>query len=281
VFGYTSSWSDAGPILFDESLSESWDTVAVHELVEEVGSKLEPSTGVYTAGVDGVYELSISGVCILHAGDYLYVSLVGAGTEEEDDYFIDSGYFGEESSSVSFQCSATIHVMLIKGQEIYLQFTNYTGSPRLGWLHWGITLYTILPSSGALEMTTQGHMESSAAINFVYLGLSLFSISVVFLCFLYLVVPRRPRRPASSTVPRISMISMTSERTARTARTSTTSMSSMSSNNSRTLFVINDINDIDDINDINDNNNIDDTNVINKINDIEDISNINYNDMNE
>ena len=31
-----------------------------------------------------------------------------AGTEEEDDYFIDSGYFGEESSSVSFQCSATM-----------------------------------------------------------------------------------------------------------------------------------------------------------------------------
>jgi len=63
----------------------------VYEEVEEANSRLDKDTGVYTAGVDGVYKISVSGIAEVWPYDQgVRVNLTGAGNTAEDAFFINS-----------------------------------------------------------------------------------------------------------------------------------------------------------------------------------------------
>jgi len=132
ICGYNRMWMSEGTIKFDGG------GAAVHQEVEEVGSVLDGATGVYTAGADGTYEVSLSGVCGVDSAEEVYISLVGAGTESEDEFFIDSY---SNAITLQDQCAATRQVTLKEGQQLHIDFNIKSGSPMIGQVKFCVTLY--------------------------------------------------------------------------------------------------------------------------------------------
>jgi len=130
ICGWREYWANDGTITYD----------TVHTEVEEVSSVLDANTGIYTAGVSGVYEISLSGSTGVYPGVQAGVWLEGAGYGTEDEDFI----YSENSNSaigggfIYDAAAATRHVTLTAGQQISLK---YTGDASFYTIKFCVTLY--------------------------------------------------------------------------------------------------------------------------------------------
>jgi len=117
ICGYQSTKSSKGTVKYD----------TVHTEVDEVNSVLDANTGIYTAGINGVYEISLSGYASLPPGGWLQVLLERAtGYGYEDKYFAYS-YSSRSNGHIKEVAAATRHVTLTAGQQISLNY-DYGGS---------------------------------------------------------------------------------------------------------------------------------------------------------
>jgi len=134
--GYNSDWRHSGPITFNAS----WDHAAsVKVEVDEIGSVLDLFTGIYTAGADGVYEITLAGTCY-HKGGGMEVQLHVAHYNNK---FITSYTKDSALEGVWDQCGASKMVTLTAGQEIYLEYidTRGDGNNAIMSFTWCITRY--------------------------------------------------------------------------------------------------------------------------------------------
>jgi len=129
ICGWREIWErSAGTITYD----------TVHTEVEEVSSVLDANTGIYTAGVNGVYEISLSGLTYADPGGLAAVWLEGAGYGSEDDYFIYSENSAINGGVIVDTAAATRHVTLTAGQQISLK---YKGNADFWRIKFCVTLY--------------------------------------------------------------------------------------------------------------------------------------------
>jgi len=136
ICGYTYRWETDGVIKYDGSNGHAG---TVYTEVNEVGSVLDGSTGIYTAGVDGVYEVTGSGECSSHSVERLDLHVAVTTLDGLGDW---SNWFMTSSSHE--QCGATRFVNMKKGDTIQLSFSRNgsTGEWHMIWhLYWCITLY--------------------------------------------------------------------------------------------------------------------------------------------
>jgi len=110
--------------------------------VNEVGSSLAPN-GYYTAGVTGVYEVSVSGFAAIERvqSGGVRIALKGTGAAGTDrDYFVESRtkLGGDTWGWVHDNFAGTSYVKLTKGQQIHLQSTD---GGRVDYTTFCVTLY--------------------------------------------------------------------------------------------------------------------------------------------
>jgi len=119
ICGWQSEWRSIQTISYE----------TVHTEVEEVGSSLNATTGVFTAGVDGVYQISVSGTAKNGPSEEVVVELDGAGYGIEDDVFIYSHIkdYSYENVYVEESVSQTRHLTLKAGQQISLNYIRGPG----------------------------------------------------------------------------------------------------------------------------------------------------------
>jgi len=123
----------------------------VHNEVEEANSVLDKDTGVYTAGVDGVYEISVSGnsyVDKLH-GDDLKVNLVGDGNSKKE--FVRS--YNSNEYPIWETSAASRYVTLTAGQELSIE---QSGGGYFFQVKFCVTLYKANVVGEALSVPTTG-----------------------------------------------------------------------------------------------------------------------------
>merc|ERR1711962_769979 len=117
-------WDTVGPVLYD----------SVTKLVEDVGSSLDKTTGMYTAGVSGVYLITGSGTC--------HNNLPG-----EVNPFVNSYNHGnlhtpfEHHVTVMEQCAGAWLLELAEGDTIHVVFA---GDGSVWDLRFCVTLYAAL-----------------------------------------------------------------------------------------------------------------------------------------
>lgn len=136
ICGYTYRWETDGVIKYDGSNGHAG---TVYTEVNEVGSVLDGSTGIYTAGADGVYEVTGSGECASNSVERLDLHVAVTTLDGLGDW---SNWFMTSSSHE--QCGATRFVNMKKGDTIQLSFSRNgsTAEWHMIWhLYWCITLY--------------------------------------------------------------------------------------------------------------------------------------------
>jgi len=130
ICGYRHNWQTAGTITYS----------AVHTEVDEVNSVLDANTGIYTAGINGVYEISLSGFAQVSPGGRVTVHIEGAGNGNEDKYFIYSRNHASNGGENRDTAAATRHVTLTAGQQISLKY-SHEGNADFFRIKFCVTLY--------------------------------------------------------------------------------------------------------------------------------------------
>jgi len=130
ICGWRKGWDSEGTITYE----------AVHTEVDDVNSVLDANTGIYTAGVSGVYEISLSGFTRVDPGVQAGVWLEGAGYGSEDERFIFSYNGASNGGFIHDAAAATRHVTLTAGQQISLNYRP-TGSASFRKIKFCVTLY--------------------------------------------------------------------------------------------------------------------------------------------
>jgi len=139
ICGYQDMWG-AG------SATMTFDNIIT--VINEVGSSLSTS-GVYTAGVAGIYEASVSGFSDMDKGERAFIALRGSGATNNDwdKVFIQSGYTNSNdrtSSAYTYDAlSATRPLRLSAGDQLYLYYTK-TGNAYVYKIRFCITLLQAL-----------------------------------------------------------------------------------------------------------------------------------------
>merc|ERR1712212_619121 len=91
---------------------------------KQEGSNLNATTGTFTAGVEGVYQISASGQCEVDPENSMQINLLykctGEGASQKLKFIQSSNDLG--FSTVSEQCSATWFLSLAPGDQVFLEF---------------------------------------------------------------------------------------------------------------------------------------------------------------
>jgi len=96
----------------------------VHIEDDSLGGYMDGRTGVFTAGVSGIYSVSFSGRCELDPGEMLYISLktTSGKYDEEEKFFVMSFIDRFFTGSTMVSCTAHRYLTLEEGEELYLDY---------------------------------------------------------------------------------------------------------------------------------------------------------------
>lgn len=114
ICGHREVWKNAGTITYE----------TVQADVEEVGSNLNEGTGIFTAGANGVYMISLSGHAVVGPGETVRVELAGAEHSDEVTYFIQAYSDSGNGQRIQESSAATWHLALKVGQQLSLRFSG-------------------------------------------------------------------------------------------------------------------------------------------------------------
>merc|ERR1711962_1497550 len=133
-------WDTVGPVLYD----------SVTKLVEDVGSSLNETTGIYTAGVSGVYLITGSGECRTEPDESVTLIIKRNNLPGEVNPFINSYNNGnlhtpfEHHVTVREQCAGAWLLELAEGDTMYVQFA---GDGSVYGLRFCVPLYAALDTA--------------------------------------------------------------------------------------------------------------------------------------